>query len=67
MENRQYVTDLIGDEYLKWKTGDKVLISTPTGSGKSTFVIASLLKTAVENEKHIVYYCNRKVLNDQWY
>lgn len=66
MENRQYVTDLIGDEYLKWKTGDKVLISTPTGSGKSTFVIASLLKTAVENEKHIVYYCNRKVLNDQF-
>ena len=66
MGNSRYVTDLIGDEYLDWKTGDKVLISTPTGSGKSTFVIASLLKTAVENKKHIVYYCNRKVLNDQF-
>ena len=43
---KQYVSDLIGDEYKSWKEGDHVIIATPTGSGKTTFVIARLLMLA---------------------
>lgn len=63
---KQYVSDLIGDEYKSWKEGDHVIIATPTGSGKATFVVAQLLKEALAHEKHVVYYCNRKVLRDQF-
>lgn len=65
MQERKYVDSLIGDEYKQWVQGDKVLISTPTGSGKTTFVINKLLRYAVEQRKHIAYYCNRRVLHDQ--
>lgn len=65
MQERKYVDSLIGDEYKQWVQGDKILISTPTGSGKTTFVISKLLKYAVEQRKHIAYYCNRRVLYEQ--
>ncbi len=63
---KQYVSDLIGDEYKSWKEGDHVIIATPTGSGKTTFVVSQLLKEALSHQKHVVYYCNRKVLRDQF-
>lgn len=63
---KQYVSGLIGDEYKSWKEGDHVIIATPTGSGKTTFVIARLLMLASSEHKHVVYYCNRKVLHDQF-
>lgn len=66
MEERRYVTEFMGEELLQWKEGDKVVISTPTGSGKTTYVIQKLLKHAVSLKKHVVYYCNRKVLHDQF-
>lgn len=65
MDKKVYVTDFVGDEYLQWKDGDAVIISTPTGSGKTTFVISKLLQYAVEQKKHIIYYCNRRVLHEQ--
>lgn len=61
-----YVTELIGDEYLNWNSKSSYLISTPTGSGKTTFVIKQLLKHAIQQRKHMVYICNRRVLNDQF-
>lgn len=66
MSNRKYVFDIIGTEYEQWGDGEKVIISTPTGSGKTTFVIKKLLKYAASRNKHVVYYCNRKILNDQF-
>ena len=66
MESRVYVSDLIDNDYLQWKAGDKIIISTPTGSGKTTFVIDTLLKDAVAQNKHILYYCNRRVLFEQF-
>ena len=65
MDKKVYVTDYVGDEYLQWKDGDTVIISTPTGSGKTTFVISELLQYAVRQKKHIIYYCNRRVLHEQ--
>lgn len=61
-----FITDLIGDNYKNWKVGDKIIISSPTGSGKSTFILRSLLPYAMRQGKHIVYICNRKILNDQF-
>ncbi len=63
---KQYVTDLIGDEYKNWEPGKTVLIGTPTGSGKTTFVLQTLLRHAVAQDKHVVYYCNRQVLHEQF-
>lgn len=51
MDKKVYVTDYVGDEYLQWKDGDTVIISTPTGSGKTTFVISELLQYAVRQKK----------------
>lgn len=61
-----FVTDLVGDGFKDWKVGDKIIISSPTGSGKSTFILRSLLPYAIEQGKHIVYICNRKILNNQF-
>lgn len=61
----QRVTDLVGDKYLTWKEGDEIIISTPTGSGKTTFIMRKLLLHACLNRKHIMYLCNRRALHDQ--
>ena len=66
MPKGKLVESIIGDEYMEWVEGDKIVISTPTGSGKTTFVISKLLRYAFEQGKHIIYYCNRKVLNEQF-
>ncbi|MBR3870287.1 MAG: DEAD/DEAH box helicase family protein [Clostridia bacterium] len=63
--SRVYVSDLIGDDYINWKPKDNILISTQTGSGKTSFIIRTLLPYAVEHDKCVVYICNRKTLLDQ--
>jgi hypothetical protein len=30
----KWISDYIGEEYKEWKGGDKVFITSPTGSGK---------------------------------
>lgn len=60
---KQHVTDIIGDDYLNWKLRDKIVISTPTGSGKTTFILKKLLRNAAAQNKHLVYFCNRRILN----
>ena len=64
--SRLYVTDLIGEDYKKWKQGDWVLLSYPTGMGKTHFILHTLLRHAAAQEKHLVYYCNRKFLSLQF-
>lgn len=62
---RRYVSDIIGDDYKGWKTGDRILIETGTGSGKTYFVLNTLLRHAKAQGKHLVYFCNRKYLSLQ--
>lgn len=61
----RYVTDIIGDDYKNWKPGDCILITNGTGSGKTFFVLNTLLREARAHGKHLVYFCNRKYLSLQ--
>lgn len=63
---RLYVTDLLGEEYKKWQPGDWVLLSYPTGMGKTHFILHTLLRDAASRGGHLVYYCNRKFLSLQF-
>lgn len=60
-----YVKDRIGEEYKNWTAGDKVLITAPTGAGKTSFVFDSLLPYAQNQECGIIYFCNRNLLQEQ--
>lgn len=64
-ETMETVNDLIGNEYKKWVPGDIITISTPTGSGKTTFILKTLLQWAAKKGWAILYLVNRKVLRDQ--
>ncbi|MFQ9933624.1 MAG: DEAD/DEAH box helicase [Lachnospiraceae bacterium] len=60
-----YISDIIKTDIMKWKPKDTVFISAPTGTGKTTFVLEQLLPYAINNEKRILYLCNRSVLEQQ--
>lgn len=61
----KFVADVLENEYKDWKQGDVILISTPTGSGKTTFILQKLIPMfALKNQK-ILYLVNRKILKKQ--
>ena len=62
----KYIVDIIGNDYENWKAGDSIIISAQTGTGKSTFVLNTLLRNAIAHDKHVVYFCNRKILHEQF-
>lgn len=62
----KYLKDLVGDEYRGWGER-KVLISAPTGIGKSTFILETLLPYAMERRKKMLILCNRKLLREQYW
>lgn len=55
----------VGNDYLDWKPGKIILISSPTGSGKTYFATHTLLNYAISQQKHIIYICNRSLLRNQ--
>lgn len=60
-----YVSDAIGNDYMNWKSGDDIIISFPTGAGKTYFVLNVLVPYAKELNKKIVMFCNRVALYEQ--
>lgn len=62
---KRYLSEQIGEKYRQWKTKDMVIISTPTGSGKTTFISQVLLPYATERNEKIIYICNRRALKEQ--
>lgn len=60
-----YLCEKIGDEYRGW-LDKKIIISTPTGSGKTTFVLKKLLPFYRERGKKLLILCNRKILELQY-
>lgn len=66
---KQYVTDLVGNDYRSWNRGDIIILRCGTGTGKSTFCIEKLLPYCQSTDRHILYVCNRtnleKDVNDR--
>lgn len=61
-----YLADKIGEDYKTWKPEDVILITAPTGTGKSYFVQRELLKWVItEGRGKILYLVNRKILKNQ--
>lgn len=57
----KYISDLIGDEYKKWKN-ESVVFDAGTASGKTYFTLNVLSKYAKLTGKRMLYLCNRKKL-----
>lgn len=63
--SKQYVSEFISQqEILNW-AGKKILISTPTGSGKTTFITNGLYPLAVSENERILIISNRTILREQ--
>lgn len=62
--NLKWVSDVIGEDYLKWKPGDSISIDAQTGTGKTFFIVNKLFKNLYCYEKAI-YICNRIELKRQ--
>lgn len=63
---KKYLSDLIGEEFKTW-AGKKILITAPTGLGKSTFIVKKLLPFHQEQHKKILILCNRRLLRNQYW
>lgn len=62
---KEYISEIIGDEFKTWKLNQVVFISAPTGSGKTRFVLDKLIEYAALNGRRILYLVNRKILKEQ--
>lgn len=60
-----FIGDSIGADYMTWKEGSSIFISSPTGSGKTTFILEKLLPYLVGEDKKMLYLVNRTILKDQ--
>lgn len=60
-----YLNDIIADAYRTWQIYSRILIHAPTGIGKTTFIIKTLLLYALENGREILYVSNRTILQQQ--
>lgn len=60
-----YISNEIGSAYEHWKGGDCIFISSHTGSGKTHFILKTLLPFFAENNMRILYLVNRHILKEQ--
>lgn len=69
MTNNYYdnlpLVNKIKDDYKQWKPKDNILVGTPMGSGKTSFVINILTDYAKTTNKTILYISNRKSLQNE--
>ena len=64
----RWISDGIGTDYTQWACKDeqirfasasRVFIESPTGTGKTTFILKTLMPFARENGRNILYLGNR--------
>lgn len=60
-----YVADKIGEDFKSWESGSIVVITAPTGTGKTSFILKALLPFAKSQGKSILYLVNRIALKKQ--
>lgn len=61
---KQFVSDTIGEDYKSWKS-ENIFLDCGTGTGKTHFILYTLAPFALQQDKKILYICNRKQLKDQ--
>lgn len=66
MKRKPYLSELIGDDYMEWSK-KKIILTAPTGLGKTTFIVDRLLTYKKLNEKKMLILCNRKLLRRQYW
>ena len=66
MKRKRYLSDLIGDDYMEWYKR-KIILTAPTGLGKTTFIVDRLLTYTKLNKKKMLILCNRKLLRRQYW
>lgn len=57
----RYISDVIGESYRGWKN-EFIILDSGTCSGKTFFVLNTLMQYAKLNKKSILYLCNRAKL-----
>jgi hypothetical protein len=63
---KQYISDVItNEEIAKWQNGNRILIHSQTGSGKSEFIKTKLYEYCKTNNKKILLLSNRILLKNQ--
>lgn len=60
-----FLEEIIGKEFETWREGQIVILDTPTGSGKTTFIEEKYRKFALSARKRILYCVNRRILKEQ--
>lgn len=67
--NLDWVSDIIGNDYRKWRKGDVITIQAQTGTGKTFFITGDEecegLIDYLESHEHLIYICNRTNLKRQ--
>ena len=63
---KKYISDIIPySEIQKWQKGNRILISSQTGSGKSEFIKNNLYQFAKDHNQKILLLSNRNLLKNQ--
>jgi len=66
-QNKKYIADIIQDDYKNWKSGDIILLTSPTGTGKTTICL-KLAAYASLSENKVLYITSRTAkLNEFMY
>lgn len=60
--NLNYISDVIKEEFKKWKNGDMVIINSQTSTGKTHFIQNKIISYAKERGKNVLILYNRKAL-----
>ena len=69
--DNKYISDGIKNDYESWHmkegfhTSSNVFIESPTGTGKTHFIIHKLFSYALKMNRSIIYVCNRDALKQQ--
>lgn len=64
MKNKTYITEKIGEQFREWHS-EGVIIASGTDTGKTTFIIETLIPYALLQGKSVLYLVNRKSLYEQ--
>lgn len=63
--SRQYISDVVGDDYKNWHTGYSYFITSPPATGKTYFCFEVLLEYFRKKGYSFIYICNRTNLKKQ--